>query len=297
MRRRREQVAEEADTDSFKALKAGKALVVRGGHFTIDAEDDAVHSNGDVTVAGGTFLIKTGDDAFHADASLRIDVGEITISKCFEGLEGSKVDISGGNINIDASDDAINAAGGSDEGDAAGGPMGGDRFSANSGYYVRVTGGVIDALGASDGIDSNGNVFLDGGTVRLSAQSMGMSGAIDFNGSLTITGGDLITAGSSLNPSSQSTQPSLLVSYSSSHPSGSALALKDADGNVVLSYTSRIPFTASAFASPKLEVGKTYVLSVDGADLAKVTLGATVTAVSDSGGEYRLGRMGGRRGW
>ncbi|MDR2505751.1 MAG: carbohydrate-binding domain-containing protein, partial [Oscillospiraceae bacterium] len=74
--------------DSMKALKCGTALTISGGDFTIDAEDDAVHSNADVSVTGGVFEIQSGDDGFHADSALRIDGGDINIAKAYEGLEG-----------------------------------------------------------------------------------------------------------------------------------------------------------------------------------------------------------------
>jgi hypothetical protein len=271
------------DSDSKKAFKAGTFLLVSGGTFTIDAEDDALHSNGNVTVTGGSFSIQTGDDAFHADNALRIDGGRITVSKCYEGLEGAAIDINGGTITLTASDDAINASGG-------------------SAPYVRITGGTVEALSMGDGIDANGNVYLAGGVVKLSGPSMGMQGAIDFDRSFVITGGRLITAGTSLPPASQSTQPSLLVSYTSQVLSGSVISLTDSTGRELLTYTSRTACTASAFTVPDFAVGKTYTLLVDGKKRADIKLSGMVTMIAENGGAYSGGRGGpggggGRGGW
>lgn len=105
---------DETVSDSYKALKASTTLEISGGTFQIDAEDDAIHSNGDVTIQGGNFNIATGDDGIHADSALVINDGTIFISTSYEGLEGATVDINGGDVRLTASDDGINSAGGSD---------------------------------------------------------------------------------------------------------------------------------------------------------------------------------------
>jgi hypothetical protein len=277
------------DSDSKKAFKSGAFLLVRGGDFTIDAEDDALHTNGDLTVSGGNFSIQTGDDAFHADNALRIDDGLIAANKCYEGLEGATIDINGGNITLTSSDDAINASGGVDGGSAN------DRFASPSKTpYIRIPGGTIEALSIGDGIDANGDVFLDGGVVTLSGPSMGMQGAIDFDRNFVITGGRLITAGSSLPPAPQSTQPSLLLAYTSQVAAGSVISLADANGRELLTYTSRTACTASAFTSPDFAVGKTYTLLVNGKKRADIKLSGIVTMISENGGAYAVG---GRGGW
>jgi phage baseplate assembly protein gpV len=277
----------------MKAYKAGGSLTVEGGEFTVDAADDAFHANENIRVAAGRFSVKTGDDAFHADGALRIDDGEIDIVTCYEGLEGGTVDITGGDIFIEASDDAINAAGGSDETEARG-PARRDRFTAADAYYVRISGGTIDALGGRDGIDANGDVYLEGGRLSVSAQSMGMEGAIDLDGRFIVTGGTLIAAGSAPTPSSESTQAVLLVSYTARHEAGSVLSLEDAAGNAILEYASRMAYTASAMSAPDMAQGQTYTLRIDGEEIADISLIDTVTAVADVGGAYAV--SGGRRG-
>ena len=108
------QTSASEETESAKGLKAGTALYLAGGEFVIDASDDALHSNGDMTIAGGTFSISSGDDGAHADDALQVLDGTLEITKSYEGLEGNSITISGGEIVIEASDDGINAAGGSD---------------------------------------------------------------------------------------------------------------------------------------------------------------------------------------
>ena len=45
----------ETDTTSIKGMKASVQLVLKGGTYTVDAEDDAFHSNGNLAVSGGTY--------------------------------------------------------------------------------------------------------------------------------------------------------------------------------------------------------------------------------------------------
>ena len=287
--------AEEASA-SMKALKAGKQLYITGGHITIDAEDDAIHSNGGVHITAGVLSIKTGDDGIHADAATVISGGDISIPVCYEGIEGLSVTITGGNIIITAGDDAINAAGGVDS-VAPGGPMGGDRFAVNGDIFIRIAGGTLDLSAPHDGIDANGDIFLEGGTVKISGPSMGMDGAIDLDGTLLITGGELITAGSVLNVSASSTQPTLLVSYAQPYAAGSVIMIADASGNAVLSYTSTISFYMSGFTSAAFIAGETYTLYVNGEKKTDVVLGSGVTSLADDGGVYNGGMGGGRGNW
>ncbi|MHC6203026.1 carbohydrate-binding domain-containing protein [Breznakiellaceae bacterium SP9] len=260
---------------SKKAFKAGTMLAVEGGTFSVDACDDAFHSNADLYIRNGTFTIKTGGDAFHADTSLRIDNGQIVVDTCSEGIEGATVDITGGTITISSSDDAINASGG-------------------AGPYVRISGGTIDVLSIGDSIDANGDVYMDDGLVRLSGPSMGMQGAIDFDGSFVISGGRLITAGSSLAPAAQSTQASLLISYTSQLAAGSLIVLADSTGRELLTYTSRTSCSASAFTSPDLTIGQTYTVLIDGKKRAVIRLDSMLTMIGENGTAYSIGR--GRRG-
>ena len=106
--------ASDDDSASCKGLKAGKALVISGGLITIDAQDDALHTDGDMTISGGECILSTGDDGAHADLSLTVLDGKITVLTSYEGLEANQITLAGGDLDITASDDGINANGGSD---------------------------------------------------------------------------------------------------------------------------------------------------------------------------------------
>jgi len=280
-----------ADTVSMKGIKAGKLVNISGGDITIDARDDGVHSNDGVVISSGRLSIRTGDDAIHGDGAVVISGGDIDIPLCYEGIEGLSVTISGGNIAVAARDDAVNAADGSSQG--AG--RGGWGRSLNENIFVRIAGGAIDLFAQHDGIDSNGNVFIEGGTIKISGPSQMMEGAIDFDGSMLVTGGELVTAGSVLGASQNSTQPVLFVSYNRQQAAGSVIAIKDARGNTLLEYTSKTAYSMSGFTSPSFKTGETYSLFINGAKRVDVRLTGVINGISDNGGTYSGGRNAPRR--
>jgi hypothetical protein len=101
---------------STKGLKAGLDLTIDGGTITIDAADDALHSNGSVTINGGEIQVTTGDDGVHADETLTINGGTLNATTCYEGLESADITINDGTIHIVSTDDEINAVSATGEG-------------------------------------------------------------------------------------------------------------------------------------------------------------------------------------
>lgn len=280
----------EAATDSYKALKASSFLTIAGGSFTIDSQDDAVHSNTGVAITGGSLTISAGDDGIHADDSVYIGNGLITITTCYEGIEGMRIDIAGGEIDLTASDDGLNVAGGND---SSGG--GQDMFAQIDGARFIISGGTLNVNADGDGLDSNGSGYITGGTVTVSGPTTNGNGALDYNGVFEISGGTLIAAGSSgmaQAPSDGTTQLSIAGNLDSAQAAGSTLTLTDSSGNVILSFTPNKAYQFVAFSAAGLKAGETYSISMDGAAVKTVTLVDTVTTFSLTGG-MGGGRMGG----
>ncbi|MBR1481680.1 MAG: carbohydrate-binding domain-containing protein [Ruminococcus sp.] len=223
-----------ANSYSCKGLKASgdraeeaglePALTITGGTFNLNTGDDAVHSDANATVTGGTFIIRTGDDGMHADTSLTIGTQngferdpDITINSSYEGLEGGTVYIYSGRQYVIASDDGVNAAGGSSSGSdpgagggntfnpggGPGGRPGGGGFNPGGGssattgnYNIYIYGGDLYVDCNGDGLDSNGGLYLYGGTQAVfSMKSGGDNSAIDVDGTVSIQGATIFTAG------------------------------------------------------------------------------------------------------
>lgn len=220
---------------SAKGLKAGVLVVVDGGALTIDASDDAVHSDDTVVLNGGTVEIATADDGVHADLSLTINGGDLTITQSYEGLESVLGDlvINGGTVDVTATDDGINLSGDGDD------PNGVE--SAGDPYDMVFNGGRITVSAGNDGIDSNGSIVMTGGCLAIDGPTPGTrpeQGAIDYNGDFEITGGVLVAAGAAgrmaQTPGTASTQATVAVTFSSVQSAGTVVALQGDGGGLAV---------------------------------------------------------------
>lgn len=210
--------ASDDNSASGKGLKVGKALVISGGSITIDAQDDALHTDGDMTISGGECILSTGDDGAHAALSLTVLGGKITVLTSYEGLEANQITLAGGELDITASDDGINANGGSDgfsggfgggfDGGRGGmgGSFGGRRNDTNkqsgdmtppddnapSGNPPTMPGqDAADSATTDDTTDKQPVLLITGGKITVNADGDGL----DSNGNLRVEGGDITING------------------------------------------------------------------------------------------------------
>lgn len=250
------------DEESTKGLKAGSLILIDEGSFEVSSKDDSFHSNGDIEINGGSFTAAAGDDGFHADNNLIINGGSITVSRSYEGLEGQKVTVTGGDIDITASDDGINAASSSSNSSSDGRPG-----NSDSNALITIGGGYIVVNAAGDGIDSNGNVAITGGTVLVSGPTDNGNGAFDYDGEATVSGGTVILCGSSgmaQGFSDKSEQTSFMYSLDSSASAGSSVAVTDEKGNVLASFIPAKQYNNVVISTPSLKSGSSYKLVIGG---------------------------------
>ena len=164
-------------------IKAGDdaSLIFDGVTVNINAVKDGINGNYDVTLLSGNFTIAAGDDAIHADQILTIgdpDSGEgptIRVTSSEEGLEGTVVNIHGGDISIVSNDDAVNAANGD------------GLYEGVLDYSFNMTGGRLSINSKGDGIDSNGNINLVGGSAEIHSSYNGGEAGIDYDGQFYIS--------------------------------------------------------------------------------------------------------------
>ncbi|MBO7563790.1 MAG: carbohydrate-binding domain-containing protein [Clostridiales bacterium] len=164
------------DTDANHAIVCKDDMVITGGNFDINAKVDAINTNDSLAITDGTFKISCGDDAIHTDGILQIDGGTFDITAA-EGLEGTYITINDGTLVINASGDGINA---------------GQKVQDYTPTVIINGGDITITMGAgdTDGIDSNGNIYINGGTTRISGQS-----TVDYDGVAEKNGGTLIING------------------------------------------------------------------------------------------------------
>ena len=164
-------------TSSIHGIVCKYDLEIDSGTFVIKAGEDAINTNDSATFKGGNFAITADGDGIHTDGYLEIDDGKFNIT-AREGLEATYVKINGGDVTISASDDGINAANKSSEYEIT----------------VEINGGNVTILmgaGDTDGIDSNGNLYINGGVITITGQS-----PFDYDGEAKYTGGKMIINGS-----------------------------------------------------------------------------------------------------
>lgn len=286
----------EEDTVSAKGLKAVGDLTVSGGKITMDTMDDALHCGGILTVTDqADITISTGDDGLHSDDTLAISGGVINILTSYEGLEAVKIEVSGGEINLVSSDDGINAAGGVDaDTDFAfmGPPMGfggGAETLETATYYAYISGGILNVDAGGDGLDSNGALFIDGGTVTVSGPVQSMNGALDYTTTGQVSGGTVMilgTTGMAMNFDSSSTQPALMQTFSARYDAGTVVTVSDSSGTVLAEAVAAKQFNMLVASIPEFTVGETYTITC-GTDSVEVTLASMIT-----GGGFGMGGPG-----
>jgi hypothetical protein len=348
-------------TTSGKAVKSDNGddtslgnIYVAGGTFAVNSKDDSFHASGNIVIDGGTFTVESEDDAFHADQDVVVNDGTITVTGSYEGLEGYRVSINGGEISIKTSDDGINAAkpksatseeqdtsqnqnkkrqpemppsdqgqdtppesagnesqtvekgtaqsvesqsadsqqrrrGGDPGGMGSGGQMGGS-MENDTNAYIKITGGTLYVDAEGDGLDSNGSLIISRGAVYVTGPVNDGNGAIDYNGDGIITGGVVVAAGSSgmaQGFDDASSQCSVLYYSTTQQEAGTAITLKDKEGNELISFTPEKKFSSVVISSPKLQTGSTYSLTA-GSEQTELTLESIVTSSGS--------RVGGRGG-
>lgn len=276
----------DTDSTSTKGIKSDGALYVNEGTFTINSADDSFHSNSDVTINDGTYTISSGDDGMHADSALLVNGGTITVTESYEGLEGLNITINDGKMDITASDDGMNAAGGNDQSGYGG--MGGDGFkgmqapnsapdaaqksdsTSEDEMWMVINGGYVHVLAGGDGLDSNGDLTINGGEVYVDGPSDNGNSAIDYGekSSFYINGGTVVAVGSSgmaEDVSNDSKQQVAFVKLDSQADAGDVI-LKDADGNEIISYTAQKKYDCVIISTADLKAGQTYTLSASGSE-------------------------------
>ncbi len=241
-------------------------IVIDGARVKINSSDDAIHTNsGNVLIKGGTLDLTTLDDGIHADELVKIDGGEITVNGAYEGIEGAYVEIGGGTIYITASDDGINAAS--------------DDESVNE--HIIISGGTITVDASGDGLDSNGTIYVSGGTLIVYGPTTGADTGLDADGGILIDGGNVFVASSKemLEIPASNSKSNVLVYGANTVQAGSEIILTNADGGEMVRITLKKQAQAIILSTPELATNGTYSLYADENLLASFSVTETITAI------------------
>lgn len=281
-------------TAAYKhGIAANDSLRITGGKITVTAPADTVHVNDSLHITGAAITLSAGDDAIHSDTSVTILGGSLTVNTCCEGIEAPEILVEAGAITVTSTDDGINACG--------------TETSDGSLPSVTINGGTVTLLNPSgrdaDGIDSNGNIDINGGLVYISLVGDGGNCALDYGsengGACRINGGTVVACGSSTmleTMSENSAQPSLLYA-GTTQAAGTEITLQDSSGETLLTYAAPNSFSAVLGSCPEMTTGSTYTLTL-GTTSQEIPLTQVATTYGVSGGMEgdRGGKMGGGMG-
>ena len=258
------ETASEDSSTSMKGLKAGGDILIEGGTFTIDAADDAVHSNSSATLRGGNFEIASGDDGVHAEDTLTVTAGTIHIAHSYEGLEALHLAIEGGEIALTATDDGLNAAGGTDQSGMGGrdGMFGGPARGSSEGSIV-ISGGTISINASGDGIDANGTLEITGGYTTVTGPTQGDTSILDYDVSGTISGGTFVGTGAAFMLQNFTGSAQGVISMNvGAQSAGTKITLTDDAGAVILTYAPTLEYEIVMISDSAVRSGESYTLSV-----------------------------------
>ena len=275
---------------SAKGIKGITKLMIETGTFTINAADDALHTNKNMIVNSGTFSISSADDGLHADSTLVINGGDINITKSYEGIESAIVTINAGNIHVISSDDGINGAGGGGGTVTPGGGFPGQQQGTGTGkYFFYLNGGYVyvDAMG--DGVDINGSIVMTNGNLIVNGPTANDNGALDYDGTCQVTGGTIIAVGSSgmaQAPGTTSTVNSILLTFRSTQAAGTLVNFQTAEGKELITFAPSKKFQTVVFTSPELQKGSAYKVYYGGSSSGTSTDGIYKNGSYISGTQY-----------
>lgn len=199
------------------------------------------------------------DGAFYSKCSMNISGedkgnGILNIKAENEGLDSElHLTINGGTINIVAGNDGINT----NEDNVS-------VTTINGGYLNIVVDG---ATGEGDGIDSNGWLVINGGTVIAQACSSSQDAGIDSDMGIYIHGGTVWATGNMYDIIENDSQNFVAFTFDEKQSGEHVYTIRKEDGQVIGSFRAENDFTVLIFSTQELTSGA-YCLWMDDTQLS-----------------------------
>ena len=187
------------------------------------------------------------DAAFYSKKTMNINGGEVgdgvlNIKAENEGLDSElHLTINGGVINITSGNDGINT-------------------NEDNVSVTTMNGGTLNIIcdgstGEGDGIDSNGWLVINGGTVVAQACATSGDAGIDSDKGIYLNGGRVIASGNMLDHIAGGEQTYAVFNFASRQKGSNTYTLKNADGKVIGEYAPKNDFTYLIIAGDELAEG------------------------------------------
>ena len=242
-----ENPTKDVDTSAAGAnviLADGSENTVNGSYVAKIYKPDSVELNAAGTEVEDAKKLHKYDAAFYSKMTMNVtgNTGVLNINAANEGLDSElHLTLNGGNVNIRSGNDGINT---NEDGVSV--------TTINGGKLtVLVTG----ETGEGDGIDSNGWLVINGGTVIASACARSADAGIDSDMGIHINGGTVIAGGSMLDRIEDGGQTHVVFSFRQRQAGDLPLTLKDEKGNTVADFAPGNDYSTLVYSSPELTEG------------------------------------------
>lgn len=286
--------------DSFHS---NSDVTINDGTYTISSGDDGMHADSALLVNGGTITVTESYEGLEG-LNVTINDGKIDITASDDGMnaaggndqsgfggmggdgfkgmqapDAQKSDSASDSTsdNTQKSDDTSdtaqttgNIAVAAQKSDSTSDKAQDTDTASEDEMWMVINGGYVHVLAGGDGLDSNGDLTINGGEVYVDGPSDNGNSAIDYGekSSFYINGGTVVAVGSSgmaEDVSSDSKQQVAFVKLDSQADAGDVI-LKDADGNEIISYTAQKKYDCVIISTADLKAGQTYTLSASGSE-------------------------------
>lgn len=269
-------------------------IQIDGNSVTIDAQDKGIDATKTVTINGGEIDIKAGDEGIEGldvvinDGDINIDAGDdgINIS---DGSGSSEMTFPGGdmpqmgetpaegqmqgrggrgqfrqNTEENTNGEMIKPEVPADNGEKMRGMGGGMMDQAIDGTLT-INGGNLTVYAEGDGLDSNGSILMNGGTVLVYGPTKSGNGAIDYNGTFEVNGGILmVTSCGNMEQGISDTSKAIMVkqNFNTTIAAGSKIVVQNVSGEDAYEFVVQKDCTYIAVAATDISSDAT--ISVKG---------------------------------
>ena len=173
-------------------------------------------------------------------------------------------------------------AGGRDS-SSVNGRRGQNEFNKTDVNQLVINDGKIHVNSSGDGIDVNGSIYINGGSLVVEGPEDDGNGALDYDVELIINGGELITSGSggmAQSISDNSKQYGVMINFHEQIKDDKTVLIVDKDNKEIISYSSSKTYSSLVVSSKKLTKGN-YKVKVDGEEIENFTIDKISTIVGE----------------
>ena len=221
---------------------------ITGSYVARIYKPESVELNEDGTEVADAKKLHKYDAAFYSKRTMNINGGEagtgiLNIMAENEGLDSElHLTINGGKINITSGNDGINT-------------------NEDNVSVTTVNGGSINIVvtgstGEGDGIDSNGWLVINGGSVTAAACGFSGDAGIDSDMGIHVNGGMVIASGNMLDRLEEGGQNYAVFTFSGTQSGGSTYTLKNAAGEAMAECAPVNDFSILVLSSSALAAGE-----------------------------------------